>query len=435
MGNFFGTDGIRGLYGVTLTDELAYNIGNAIAGLKPNVKVVLGRDTRVSGKSLSKSIIDGVIDGGGTIIDAGIIPTPTIAFTTKTQKADYGIVVSASHNPPEYNGIKVFDHTGRKLPEVDKESIEAKLFNKTIVKTDNKGKVITGTHYAGEYIDAVVKQLNTSFEGQSVVLDCADGAAFTVAPEIFTKLGAKVISINDKGNGSIININKGALYPQSMAAKVKKTGAAAGFAFDGDADRLIASDKDGNIIDGDLIVYAIGNYLKKRNQLSKDTIVGTHHTNLGVEKAFEFRGIKLVRTNIGDQYVAEEMIAQDYLVGGEQSGHIIMREFLDTGDGIWAAAYLMKVMVEEDKALDKLVKVKLMPQINKGVIVKDNKAAIMAPEFAAAVDEAKKQIEGKGRLLIRASGTEPKVRIMVESGNSRLAKSIASRLEKKLEGF
>jgi len=434
MGKFFGTDGIRGLYGETLTDELAYLIGNAIASLKPDVKVLLGRDTRTSGKNLSESIAKGVVFGGGTIIDAGIMPTPTIAFTTKRQKADYGVVVSASHNPPEYNGIKVFDAMGRKLPDVDKEVIEKRLLDKTISEGKKKGSLIDGFDCAAEYINSVISEIGTSFNGYTVALDCADGAASCIAPEIFTKLGAKVISFNDAGDGRVINVNKGALFPLITAAKVKRLGCDIGFAFDGDADRLISCDNYGRIIDGDLILYAIANYLKKHGRLKGDTVVGTHHTNLAVENALKYNGIGLVRTKIGDQYVADEMLKNDYIVGGEQSGHIIMREFLDTGDGIWAAAFLMKVMVEEKKPVHKLVKVKLMPQVNSSVVVNDNKAALEEPVFAAACREAEEKINGKGRILIRASGTEPKVRLMVESKDLRLAKSVVMRLEKILKG-
>lgn len=434
MGNYFGTDGIRGIYGKTLTDELAFNIGNAVAYIKSGVKVVMGRDTRVSGEQLADSIKDGVISAGGTVIDAGIIPTPTIAFTTLLTGADYGIVVSASHNPPEYNGIKIFDHLGRKLPDKDKNLIEERLAGKLINKADKKGEVIDGSEYASRYIDAVIDKIGISFQGYTVALDCADGAASYIAPEIFKKLGAKVMSFNDAGDGSIINVNKGALYPLITANKVKKLGCDIGFAFDGDADRLIACDKWGRVIDGDLIVFAMANYFKKLNKLNNNTAVGTHHTNLGVESALKHNGITLVRTNIGDQYVAEEMISKDYIIGGEQSGHIIIRDFLDTGDGIFAAAFLMKIMVEEKRAIDKLVKVKLMPQINVNVIVEDNKVAIKEPNFVAACDEARGSINGKGRLMIRASGTEPKVRIMVESRNAQLAKSIASRLERILKG-
>lgn len=434
MGKFFGTDGIRGKYGETLTDELAFNIGNAIASLKSNTKVVLGRDTRVSGEQLSEHIIKGVMLGGGEIIDAGIIPTPTIAYITKLLKADYGIVISASHNPPEYNGIKVFDSFGRKLPDSDKNKIEDCLINNRITKADKQGKVEDGSIYGDKYIDAVCELINTSFEGYTVALDCADGASYSIAPKVFTRLGAKVISFNDAGDGSVINCNKGALYPLITAAKVKRLGCDIGFAFDGDADRLIACDRWGRIIDGDLIVYAIGNYLKKRDKLKGNTVVGTHHTNLGVEKALGYNGITLIRTNIGDQYVAEEMLINDYVIGGEQSGHIINREFLDTGDGIWAAAYLMKVMVEEKRAIDRLVKVKLMPQINIGVVIADNKEAVQDPNFVQACEEARTALNGKGRLLVRASGTEPKVRIMVESKDARLARSLGSRLEKILKG-
>ncbi len=434
MTKFFGTDGIRGVYGKTLTDELAFEIGNAIASLKPNVKVLLGRDTRISGESLADSIAKGIIHGGGEVIDGKIIPTPTIAYTTRMLKADYGVVVSASHNPPEYNGIKVFDGLGRKLPDTDKEKIETRLNGKIITSSEKVGKIIDGSGYAADYISAVVKKIGISFEGVTVALDCADGAASAVAPEIFTRLGAKVISFNDAGDGRVINCNKGALYPLITAQRVKRLGCDIGFAFDGDADRLIACDRCGRIIDGDLIVYAMGNYLKKRNRLNKNTVVGTHHTNLAVEKALKYNGIDLIRTNIGDQFVAQAMLNEDLIIGGEQSGHIIMREFLDTGDGIWAAAFLTKVMVKEGKPIDKLVKVKLMPQINLGIVVKDNKAAIAEPNFIEACGDAEKQIQGKGRILIRASGTEPKVRIMVESQDLRLAKSIASRLEKILKG-
>lgn len=434
MGRYFGTDGIRGIYGDTLTDQLAYKIGNAIATLKPKVKVVLGRDTRVSGKSLAISLSKGIIDGGGNVIDAGIIPTPTIAFVTIDSQSDYGIVISASHNPPEYNGIKVFNSKGRKLPDKDQIKIEESLDSDYIFMDPNPGEVVNSKDYSLKYIDAVCKSIDITFEGLSVGLDCADGAACTVASKIFKKLGAEVMSYNDEGDGRVINYNKGALHPSFIANHVVHHKYDLGFAFDGDADRLIAVDSEGNTIDGDKILYAIGNYLKKRNKLNNNTVVGTLHTNMAVELALKEKGINLIRTAIGDQYVAQEMIKNDYIVGGEQSGHIILRNFLDTGDGIYAAAYLMKLMVEEEQNIKELVDVKLMPQVNVGVIVKDNKAVIKDPRFIEACKRAEAELEGKGRLLIRASGTEPKIRIMAESNDLSLAKDIAKRLEIMLKG-
>ncbi|MGI6701997.1 MAG: phosphoglucosamine mutase [Christensenellales bacterium] len=434
MSKYFGTDGIRGLYGETLTDNLAYLTGNAIAALKPGVKVIIGRDTRVSGENLANSLIKGVLHGGGSVTDAGIIPTPTIAFSTISTGADYGVVISASHNPPGYNGIKLFNSLGRKIPDSDKEFIEQRLSDNTATKGTSEGELIDGAALSGAYIDKVVGQIGISFKGYSVALDCADGASYKTAPEIFRRLGATVYSYSDLGDGSVININKGALHPAVIAGHTTGSKCDIGFAFDGDADRMIACDSSGRIIDGDLVVYAVANYLKKRGRLKGDTAVGTHHTNMGMEQALLEKGIKLIRTKIGDQYVADEMIRNDYIIGGEQSGHIIMREFLETGDGIFAAALLMKIMVEEKQPINNLVNVNLMPQINSNIIVKDNVAAINDPGFQAACREAEARINGKGRLLVRASGTEPKVRLMVESPDLLLAKSIVANLERVLKG-
>lgn len=432
MGKFFGTDGIRGIYGVDLTDELALLIGNAISTLKENVKIVIGRDTRISGEALSNNVSNGVIMGGGDVIDAGIIPTPTIAFLTLQNNADYGVVISASHNPPEYNGIKIFNNKGQKLAEKDRNIIEEFIINKNLNVKKNGNFVKQEDAYEA-YIDKIVSIIDTSFAGHSVALDCADGAACTVATKIFKKLGADVLSYNDCGDGKVINCNKGALHPNITADKVKKHNFDIGFAFDGDADRLIAIDKNGNIIDGDMVIYAMANYFKSKGELNGNTVVGTLHTNLGIEKALENKGIKLIRTNIGDQYVAAEMIENDYLLGGEQSGHIILRKFLDTGDGIFAAAFLMKIMIDEKVEVENLTQVFKTPQINLNITVKD-KSILENKSFLDVKSIAEEMIDKKGRILVRASGTEPKIRIMVEGYDEELLYEIANMLKKALVG-
>ena len=347
MGLFFGTDGLRGKVNEDLTQNIAYKIGNALSILKDNPKIIIGSDTRISNTYLSLSLASGAMSGGAKVIDVGVIPTAGVAYLVKTIKADYGIVISASHNSGEYNGIKVFDSDGYKLSDKEEERIERCFIREKINDFPNIGTYEQDFNLIKLYRNYLIERSERRLDGMTVVLDGAFGAAHRIAPEVFRKLGANVIASNCVNDGLKINQECGALYPDNLVKRVFRYKADIGFAFDGDADRLIAVDECGNVIDGDKIICALAKYFKKQGKLNKNVAVGTSHTNMAVEYELKKEGINLIRTDIGDKYVLAKLKEQGLSLGGEQSGHIIIKDLATTGDGILSAIIVANMILDE----------------------------------------------------------------------------------------
>lgn len=427
MRRFFGTDGIRGVANQDLTSDIAFKCGNALTTLTKYPTVVVGRDTRQSGDMLALSLASGVIAGGGNVLDIGIMPTAAIAYLTKYFGASYGVVISASHNPPEYNGIKVFGADGYKLLEEQEEEIEECFNEGNFIKHPNLGRYKKIEYGADIYVDYLRKTCPEGLNGLKVVLDCSNGASYEVAPQVFKLLGAEVKAYNCENTGVRINVDCGSLHPDTLAKKVVEKGADIGFAFDGDSDRLIAIDELGNKIDGDQLIYMMSCQLKENGKLKGNMAVGTHHTNMGIQKAFENKGIKLLRSDIGDKYVMELMLKKGAVIGGEQSGHIIMSEYATTGDGILSAIQVARLL-NGGKKLSEALDVQLYPQVNINVTVKDKIRVMNNEELAEFIDICRDEIKDKGRILVRASGTEPRIRVMVECEDVDMAQRIANNI-------
>lgn len=433
----FGTDGIRGIANEDLTAQNALLIGNALTATTKNPKIVIGTDTRTSKDMLKSAVIAGAVQGGGSVTDLGIVTTPAVAYYTSLFRADYGIVISASHNPAQYNGIKIFGSGGKKISKDTKTFIEnfIKEGKQYLVSWENIGQKIINR--CPSYAEHLINTIPCRFDGIKIGLDCANGASYDLAPYVFRRLGATVFCFNCDPDGRIINDRCGALHTDNLQMEVLSRGLDIGFAFDGDGDRLIAIDADGNIINGDHIIYILANYLKKNHKLTNDTVIGTHHTNMGMEEALNRKGIKLLRAEIGDEYVAALMEQEGAVLGGEQSGHIILKEFLPTGDGILSALHLLKVSVQENKSVSSLIDYDNYAQININVAVSDKQSVLDNPYLQEAISNTQKLVEGNGRILVRASGTEPKIRIMTECKSVRLAEQAADMLEqavKKISG-
>ncbi len=430
MGLFFGTDGLRGKVNEDLTFDIAYKIGNALSILKEKPTVIIGSDTRISNTYLTLGVASGAMSGGAKVIDVGVVPTAGIAYLTKTTSADYGIVISASHNSGEYNGIKVFDSNGYKLSDKEEERIERCFIHEKTNDFPDIGEYIQDFNLVKLYKNFLINASENSLKGKTIVLDGAFGASHRIAPEVFRKLGANVIAANCVNDGLKINKNCGALYPENLIKRVFRYKADMGFAFDGDSDRLIAVDEKGSIIDGDMIIFGLAKYFKKYGKLKKDTVVGTSHTNMAIEDELNKDGIKLIRTDIGDKYVLAKLIEKDLSLGGEQSGHIILKDYATTGDGILTAIAVANMVIKENTTMSKAFNVDLYPQSNKNVIVEDKFRIMNSEELGKEVAKYNSELNGVGRLMIRASGTEPKVRVMVESKekevNERIANAIVS---------
>jgi phosphoglucosamine mutase len=433
MSQYFGTDGIRGIPNKDLTIELSAKVGNALTLLKSEPLVVLGTDTRVSKDMLKSAITAGILAGGGNVIDLGILATPAVSYITTFYKADFGVVISASHNPAEYNGIKIFDCRGAKLGEPERDFIEKYIEEEKFNASETFGTLKHDSASHEEYIRYLINTVETDFKGLKVVLDCSNGAAYEIAPEIFERLGAEVFSYNRNNTGYDINVDCGALCERFIIQKTMEHRADIGFAFDGDADRVIAATKEGKLIDGDLSVYLLAKYLKENNKLDGNTVVGTHHTNMGMELALQKLGIKLVRADVGDHFVACEMQKRGLVLGGEQSGHIILQNFAPTGDGILAALQLVNVLKKTGKTVQELADYQTFPQVNINIMTELKNEVLKDEGLQAEIKRIGSSLANKGRLLIRASGTEPKVRIMVECGEEELAQALAQELANKVK--
>ncbi|WP_205271671.1 phosphoglucosamine mutase [Lactococcus taiwanensis] len=428
MGKYFGTDGVRGEANVELTPEMAFKLGRFGGYVlsqheAETPKVYVGRDTRISGQMLATSLISGLLSVGIEVYDLGVIATPGVAYLVKKDGASAGVMISASHNPALDNGIKFFGGDGYKLEDEKELEIEALI--------DAKEDTLPRPSAAGlgmlhDYIEGVRKYqafLKTTadgdFQGYKVVLDTANGAACTSARAVFADLNAELTVIGEMPDGLNINVKVGSTHPEQMAQTVVETGSDLGLAFDGDADRLIAVDEKGEIVDGDKIMYIVGKYLLSQGKLAQDTLVTTVMSNLGFHLALEEAGINSVITAVGDRYVVEEMKKNNYNFGGEQSGHMIFLDYNTTGDGQLSAIQLLKVMRETGKTLSELAsEVTIYPQKLVNVRVKDNaakKSAMDVPAIQKVISEMETSMNGKGRILVRPSGTEPLLRVMAEA--------------------
>jgi phosphoglucosamine mutase len=430
--SLFGTDGVRGVAGVDLTEKLAHDLAVAAAhvltdigeftGHKP--KAIIAQDSRESGSYLEKAICDGLSNSGIDVYRVGILPTPAVSYLVTEMGADLGVMISASHNPATDNGIKFFARNGRKLADSVEAQIEAQLANEWRPKIE-PGQLIEDSSAREKYINHLLQTINTKFTGLKIVVDCANGAASFVAPEVLRRAGAEVIAISDKPNGLNINDNCGSTHLENLIARVKAEGADIGIAHDGDADRVLAIDHSGNVIDGDHIL----GILAEHTELPTNKVVGTVMTNLGLIRALEKKGIGFVATQVGDRYVLEEMLANGHMLGGEQSGHIIMRKFSITGDGILTALHLISEMVSRKQKLSELSAfMTRYPQvlINVKGVAKDKLATNQV--IQNEIRKIESELGTSGRVLLRASGTEPVIRVMIEAESDESAKRFADSL-------
>lgn len=429
MGIYFGTDGIRGIVNNDLTEQIAEMVGNALARKKKKAKILIGRDTRVSGSFLLVAIATGALKGGADVVDVGVLPTPAISFLVKNKKFDYGVVVSASHNPKEYNGIKIFNSEGKKLSEKEESELERFFACPQTYSSLKVGGFKSSPNLKNAYIK-YLKSVSQNLNALKVVLDCSNGASYFTAPKIFKSLGADVIKTACSNNGKKINENCGSTHIENLKNKVLKERADVGFAFDGDADRIIAVDEKGDVFDGDKILYILAVQLHEKGLLNGDTIVGTSHTNTGLLIALNKKKINLIRTDIGDKYVIDAMEKMNLSLGGEQSGHIIIKPFLPTGDGVLSALQIAGIMKTKNKSLSELFDAKLLPQINKNIVVEDKLKVLNNEKLSQSVLQISNEIAPVGRIFVRASGTEPKIRVMIEHPDEEKAKRYVVELEK-----
>ena len=426
MGKYFGTDGVRGEANVELTPELAFKLGrfggyvlSQHATEAP--KVFVGRDTRISGKMLEAALIAGLLSVGIHVYKLGVLATPAVAYLVKTEGASAGVMISASHNPALDNGIKFFGGDGFKLDDEKEAEIEALLdaSEDTLPRpsAEGLGTVVDYPEGLREY-EAYLVSTGTALEGMKVALDTANGAASTSARQIFADLGAQITVIGENPDGLNINLNVGSTHPEALQELVKENQSAIGLAFDGDSDRLIAVDENGEIVDGDKIMYIIGKYLSEKGQLAQNTIVTTVMSNLGFHKALDREGINKAVTAVGDRYVVEEMRKSGYNLGGEQSGHVILMDYNTTGDGQLSAVQLTKIMQETGKSLSQLAsEVTIYPQKLVNIRVENTMKdkAMEVPAIKAIIDKMEEEMAGNGRILVRPSGTEPLLRVMAEA--------------------
>lgn len=449
MGRLFGTDGVRGVANKDLTNELAMKIGMAAAEILLKTSedkrptVMIGRDTRASGDMLEAALTAGFCSVGVNVLSVGVVPTPAIAYLVGKYGCEAGVMISASHNPCEYNGIKIFQSTGYKLPDALEEEIES-----IILDTPDKIELKTGGEVGRrtycktaveDYIEHVVSVCEVSLDGLNIAIDTANGSASVCAKEIFTRLGAKCHMLSDTPNGVNINLNCGSTHMEELSEFVKANKLDLGVAFDGDADRMLAVDENGKIVDGDKVIAICATQMKQENKLAKDTAVVTVMSNMGFFKFCENNGIKCAKTAVGDRYVLERMLKDGYNIGGEQSGHVIFLDYATTGDGELSAVKLLETVVKSGTTLAQLSKVMTVyPQVLINVpVTPEGKMKYNNDEYIiSAVQEAEMELHGDGRVLVRVSGTEPLVRVMLEGMDTeqitRLGNYIADVVKERL---
>jgi len=422
----FGTDGIRGIANQhPMTAEVALNVGRAIAYLSKreghSPRIIIGKDTRLSGDMFESSLISGICSMGVQAISVGVIPTPGIAFLTHNMRADAGIVISASHNPMQDNGIKIFNGEGFKFSDEKENQIEELVFANNIHKLHptpkELGKLSRLDDAAGRYVDFLKSTFPQEInpEGTKIVLDCANGAIYRVAPAVFAELGVEVTTLFNQPDGKNINLNCGSQHPEALAKEVLRQRADAGFAFDGDGDRMIAVDEKGNVLTGDQVLAICSSILKKEGKLKNNLVVRTVMSNMGLSVAFKELGIDSVFTQVGDRFVLEEMLARGAIIGGEDSGHIIFLQHHTTGDGLITALQVLAAMKKEGKPLSELASIMtVFPQMLINLDVKKKPPIESVPEIMAAIKQVEKKLGDKGRVLVRYSGTQNMCRVMVE---------------------
>lgn len=445
MSRLFGTDGVRGVVNKELTPLLAMQLGQAGASVltketshKPTIMV--GCDTRISGDMLANALMAGVCSVGANAVYVGVVPTPAVAYLTRKNHMDAGVVISASHNPVEFNGIKFFDANGYKLPDAMEDEIEA------IIKNDMKdlafptgteiGSITYRTDAREDYVKHATEAIPVDLHGMKIVADCAEGASYYTSVEALKLLGADVVAIHNNPDGTNINAGCGSTHMEELMERVKAEKADVGLAFDGDADRLLAVDEKGNKVDGDQIMGIVGNYLKEQKKLKKDTIVATVMSNLGFFLMGEKQGIHMEQTKVGDRYVLERMRQIGANLGGEQSGHVIFLDENTTGDGLLSALHLLQVLVDTKKPLSELATImEVLPQaLVNAKVPNDKKNSYMEnPQIADAIDALTKKFAGEGRVLIRPSGTEPLVRVMIEGRDQNRIQEEAEKLATLIE--
>lgn len=439
MSRMFGTDGVRGIANTELTADLAYALGRAGAFVltegthKP--KILVAKDTRISGDMLEAALVAGILSVGAEAVILGVVPTPAVAHLTRKYNADAGVMISASHNPVEYNGIKFFDGRGYKLSDELEDQIQAVIEGNFADVPSPVGGAV-GRSYTEEtalreYIDYAMGTIKTDLKGLRVALDCANGAAYKAAVKAFRALGARVYVINDNPDGNNINENCGSTHMEELMDYVVRKNCDIGFAFDGDADRCLAVDEKGNMINGDFLLTICAKALKEAGKLNDDTLVVTVMSNLGLDIAAKREGINLVKTKVGDRYVLEEMLKENYILGGEQSGHIIFLDHNTTGDGLVTALQIAAILKESGKTFSELAGVmKELPQVLVNAKVPNEKKNIYLEdeEIIEAIKAVEAKLNGVGRVLIRPSGTEPLVRVMLEGENQEEINEMANSL-------
>lgn len=431
MARMFGTDGVRGIAGSELTIELATKLGQAGAYVLTKERahqatIIVGCDTRISGGMLASALMAGICSVGANAIFVGVMPTPAIAYLTRKYKVDAGVVISASHNPMEFNGIKFFNGEGYKLSDELEDEIEALIKNKmkdvTLPVGSGVGRIDYRFDIRDEYVKFIKKCVPVNLHGLKIVADCAEGASYYTSVKALRELGADLIPIHVNPDGTNINANCGSTHMDELKARVVYEKADIGLAFDGDADRLLAVDEQGRLVDGDQLMAICGNYMKQKGTLKKDTIVVTVMSNLGFTIMGQQNGIHVEKTKVGDRYVLENMRENGYNIGGEQSGHIIFLDDNTTGDGLLSALHVLQVMVDTKKKLSELASVmEIYPQALVNAKVPNHKKEhyMEYTEVAEAIQELEQKFHGEGRVLIRPSGTEPLVRVMIEGKNQQ----------------
>jgi phosphoglucosamine mutase len=443
MGKLFGTDGIRGIANKDLTPELAFKVGRAgayVLSKGKKGKIIVGKDTRKSGDMLEAALTAGICSMGIDVVSLGIVPTPAVAYLTRKYEGLAGVVISASHNPVEYNGIKFFNENGYKLNDDIEEEIEGIILKDEDILVrpikENIGQTIIENNGYKYYIEHLEATIEGDLKGIKIAVDCGHGALYKIAPQLLKDIKGEIVVINDKPNGSNINVKCGSTNPDMIRSLVLETKADIGLSFDGDGDRLIAIDEKGNIIDGDHILAICGTQLHKHGKLKNDTIVGTVMTNMGLDVYLKEREMNIVKTAVGDRYVIEEMLSNGYILGGEQSGHIIFLDYNTTGDGLLTGLMLIQVMKETGKSMSELNNLMTnFPQVLVNAKVKNElkNSYLENEEIKSEVDKIEKMFHGEGRVVIRPSGTEPLIRVMIEGKDEKEIEGIAKGLAKFIE--
>ena len=441
MGKLFGTDGIRGIVGEDLTHDLAMKIGEAAAyvlGGKKDLVVLIGRDTRISGQMLSAALSAGFMSQGAKVIDLGVVPTPAVSYLVKKYNASMGAMISASHNPSEYNGIKLFDGEGFKLPDAVENEIEKYLLGKAVPTTNVVGTYEVCDNAVDDYVEHIVESAGEINKNLKIVVDCAYGSASATAPLLFNQLGLDATFMNFDYDGYNINDNAGSTHLEGLIKAVKKEKAHVGIAYDGDADRCLMIDENGNEVDGDQIMAISSLALKKSGKLTNNTLVGTVMSNLGLVKFCEANDIDFVATKVGDRYVLEKMLECNYIIGGEQSGHVIFKDFANTGDGELTSIQVLGMLSDSKGSMSELASVmKRYPQVLINVKVREEAKGQYEndQQVTDVICEVEKELAGEGRVLIRPSGTEALIRVMIEGLDqddiNKKAKKIADVIKKK----